>query len=288
MSALGLLTLVFIFGSTVLFVVSLSNLLKKEKDISRFTPYWEDEEEHIEYTTNKKRKTNPLIVLLIIIGSITGFSIVYIITGVFNISLLGLAVGFIIPKLWAKSHAKKQLQLTYIQLEQAAEVMASVLRSGSGIVDALVRAADEVGNPLRDELILTANEIKLGISNSVAFSNLAERVDIDELSILSMAINLQEEGMAVNLSSLLNKMQENIRYKLAYQRQIKAITSGNRLAGWIVSALPFATLFIMRMIMPDIIAPLFTTTLGLVIFSGCSIVIVIGIIWLMKIADVSL
>lgn len=285
MSTLGLLVVVLIFSSITLFVISLSYLFKKEKKINKFTPYWdEQEEEHIEYE-KKKRKLSPLLILLVMFGGITGFGIVFIVTGVFKIALIGFAVGFLIPSIWGKYHANKRMNLILLQLEQAAEVMASVLRSGSGIVEALDKASLSVSNPLRNELITTANEIKLGISSAVAIKNLYERINVDELGLFSMGMNLSEQGVAVNLSGLLEQIRDSIRYKLYSKRQMRVITASNRLACWIVSALPYATLFIIRLMMPDLIAPLFNTTIGIVIFTICSVLIVIGIIWLMKIAN---
>lgn len=284
MNTMGLLVLVLIFGSVVLAVISLNSLFKKKTNINKFAPDWE--EEHYKFYEKKKRKLSPVLVILIIIGSFVGFGIMFLVTGKIKYSLIGFLVGFLIPSIWAKRNEKKQQHLILLQLEQTAEIMSSVLRSGSGLVDALERSANEIGNPMKNELLITANEIKLGVPNALAFQNLASRVNVDQLDILSMAINLQEEGMAVNLSVLLEQIQDNIKYKLAHQREVKVITAENRLAGWIVSALPFVTLAIMRIIMPDIIAPLFNTTIGLIIFTFNTVAIVIGVIWLMKIANV--
>ena len=285
MSTMGLLVLVLVFGSTVLLIVSLRSMFKREKNISKFSVNWK-EEEHYKTYERKKRKTNPIMLMFVIIGGFIGFGIMFLVTGKQKFSLIGLLIGFLVPNIWRKRHEKKQQHLILLQLEQTAEIMSSVLRSGSGLVDALERSANEIANPLREELLITANEIKLGVSNAMAFQNLANRVEVDQLDILSMAINLQEEGVAVNLSALLEQIQDNIRYKLAHQRQVKVMTAENRLAGWIVSVLPFGTLAIMRLIMPDIVAPLFTTTIGLIIFTFNTVVIVIGVIWLMKIANV--
>lgn len=283
---MSLLIGALVFGAVTLLVMSLRMMTKREKDINRFSAYWEGEFKEENVKIKKKKSFKPLYVLLSIGGSITGYLLIYFVTGISTVSLLGLLLGFIIPKILGDSYEKKQIQLLTMQLEQASEVMASVLRSGSGVVEALVRAASELNNPLRDELLATANEIKLGVSNAVAFQNLADRVPFDELRILSMAMNLQQEGMAVNISSLLTQIQESIRYKIAFQREVNVITAENKMAGWIVSALPFVTLAIIRLIMPDIIAPLFGTTIGLIIFGISIVIIVVGIFWMMKIAEV--
>ena len=287
MSSMIFLIMVLVFGCVTLLVVSLKTLFKRKVNINRFAPNWEEEKEHYEVYENKKRKKiSPVLIFFIIVSSSIGFGVIYLVTGLLKFSLLGMLVGFLIPSIWTNYYHKRNRKLIYIQLEQTAEIMASVLRSGSGIVDALTRAANEIQNPLREELLTTANEVKLGISTAIAFQNLAIRLNVDEMKILSMGINLQQGGMAVNLGALLNQIQENIRYKLAFQREVNVITAENKLAGWIVSVLPFVTLAIMRAIMPDIVAPLFTTTIGLIIFGFNVVVIVVGIVWLMKIASI--
>ena len=283
----GLLVAILVFGAVTLFVIALGNILKKDINIDKFKPNW------VDYKENKKDKKishsfklGLKSILLILITSITSYFVVYMVTGVSKLALLGLLVGFIIPKLLTDSYNKKQHKLLTMQLEQTCEIMASVLRSGGGIVDALTRSAIEIKSPLREELILTANEIKLGLSNGEAFENFSNRLSFGELKILSMAINLQQEGMAVNLGALLNQIQNSLRYKIAFQREVTVITAENRLAGWIVSALPFVTLAIMRVMIPDIIFPLFTTPIGITIFITAVSIIGLGIVWLMKIADV--
>lgn len=276
-----------VFGCIVLLLISFKMLMKREKQIDKFSAHWDGDNLEDDIIKVKKRKSlKPINIILPIAGSITGFLLIYFVTGVLYVSFLGLLLGFIVPKILADSYIKKQHRLMSMQLEQSAEIMASVLRSGSGIVDSLVRASTEVKNPLRQELLYTANEIRLGVSNSEAFQNLANRVPFDELKILSMGINLQQAGMAVNVSKMLNEIQESIRYKIAFQREVSVITAENKMAGWIVSALPFVTLAVTRMIMPDLIAPLFNTTIGLIIFTIALALIVIGVFWMMKVSEV--
>lgn len=277
-----------IFGSVTLIIIALSMILKKGTDISKFSANWEGDSSstNAPKKIKKRSKFKPTVLLLSIAGSVTGYIILMLVTGIPTASIFGLFLGFVVPKILSDSYEKKQRHLTTLQLEKSSEIMASVLRSGSGIVEALVRASSEIPNPLRSELVATANEIKLGVSNAVAFENLAQRVQYDELNILSMAINLQQDGMAVNLALLLSQIQESIRHKIAFQRDVDVMTAENKMAAWVVSALPFATLAIFRLIMPDMVAPLFNNIIGLSIFGTCLILIIIGLFWLMKIAQI--
>lgn len=284
-----LLVSILSFSFVVTLILAINSLIKKEKNIDKFSANFQSggmEEETKSKINTNKRGDSTLIIIFSLLGSVGGFVVLFIVTGLFTASLIGLLLGFLIPKIMGDSYIKKQNALLMMQLEQSAEIMASVLRSGSGIVEALTRAAKEVKNPLRDELVATANEIRMGIPNSVAFENFANRLSNDELRLLSMAISMQQEGLAVNLGTLLNQIQESIRYKVAFQRDVNVITAENRMAGFIVSVLPFATLAITRLMMPDIIAPLFNTGIGLFIFGTCVFVIVIGVFWMLKIARI--
>lgn len=290
MNALVFFVVVLVFSSVVLLSVSIPPLIRKEKNISKFSAEWDgyedDKKKEVKVKKTKIKGNKYTVLVFTILGSITGFMVLYIVTGAITTSIFGLAVGFVVPRMLVKNYEKNQRRLMTLQLEQTAEIMSSVMRSGSGIVEALVRAAKEVGSPLRDELLATANEIRLGIPTASAFVNLSDRVGYDELNVLSMAINLQQEGMAVNLSHLLTQIQENIRYKISFQRDVNVITAENRMAGWIVAALPFAVLAIVRVMMPDMIAPLFNTKIGLTIFGVNVVIILIGVVWMLKVAEI--
>ena len=56
--------------------------------------------------------------------------------------------------------------------------------------------------------------------------------------MMAMVMEIQQSGMAVNLASVFDQIQINIRNKQALQEEVRAITVENKMAGWIVAAVP--------------------------------------------------
>lgn len=189
-------------------------------------------------------------------------------------------VGFAIPGAFSKWHETSRARLIGDQLEMASEIMAAAVNSGSSLSKALEKASEELGSPLDKELLQVSTEIRLGVPSAEAFQNLADRVKLPELSILSMAVNLQQSGMAVNMAAVLEQVQDNLTEKKAFGEEVNAITVENRMSGYIVGVLPFLVVGVIRQVAPDFIAPMFNTTAGLTIFFISTAIIAVGIYWM--------
>lgn len=271
-------------ASVILLFLGIQMVTFKNINLARFIPgqgviQAEMPKERRKLTIPAKRT-----VLLAIMGIVSSWVIAYIITGNELMAFLFSLTGFVVPRAWENWQRDGQQKILAAQMEQAAEIMAAVLRSGSGISAALERAAKEAGDPLKSELIQTAAEIRVGVTNAVAFERLAERLGLAEMQMFSMAVNLQQTGMAVNLPAVLEQVQSNIRSDQGYSEEISAITAENRMAGWVVACVPFGTIAVMRLMAPDFVAPLFNTLTGSVIFILCTLAIIAGLVWIMRMA----
>lgn len=276
-------------GIAIIFVfLGIPYLKKKEIESSRFVPYYDYSEEerykkHEEILKKSKVPIRTALILIVLGGVIIGV-ITYIIVGVFWISLLSFLGGFLIPSWWYKWHIESNKKVMLKQMEQASEIISAVIKTGSSLPEAFERAAREVGEPLRPELIRTATQIRIGVPSSDAFAEFAGRVDIPEMTVISIAIDLQETGMAINVSSLFEQLQSNIRYRAQFKKSVESIVSEIKMAGIIVAIVPFITLALMRLMAPEFVAPLFDNTVGLVIFGLCSLVIMLGVKWMFSMA----
>lgn len=279
----------FVCLAVIFLLYGVKLLTKRDINLSQFTPGYQGNKT-IDVVTPKPYKEEIALnkrVFLILIGGTTIAIVSYAVIGIFWVSACTAFLGLTVPHFWLKWQDTSKERLVASQLEQAVEIMGSVIRSGSGITSALRRAAQTVGNPLNNELIQTASEIELGVSNADAFKNLAERVPMQETGMLSMVMDIQHTGMAINLASVFGQIQQNIRNKQALQEEVKAITVENKLAGWIVAAVPFVTIGIIRWTAPDFTAPLFSTPIGLFIFLISTGLIIGGVLWIMKMANMS-
>lgn len=264
-------------------------LYQKYFNLVQFVPGYEGDKTLTVDKPKNKKLPIPLSksVILVLVGGIAIGIAVYAVVGITWVSLCSSCLGLIAPYIWLKWHEAGQERLVASQLEQSVEIMSSVVRSSGGIVSALRRAALTVGYPLRKDLIQVASEIELGISTADAFKNLAIRVPMQELKMIALVMEIQQTGMAVNLGSVFEQVQGNIRNRQALQEEIRAITVENKMAGWIVATVPFVTISLIRWYAPDFTAPLFMTPAGLFVFLLSTGLIIVGVFWIMKMAEMS-
>lgn len=273
-----------IFVAILLVAMSFKYFNRREIEINRFKPNYSKEEIRVrvkkEQTLSSSKK-----IIIIVAGGLSVGVLVYAIVGNILLSVLFSLVGLIFPRFWYKWYAKNQDKLISGQMEKAAETMAAVLKTENNIVAALERAAFDCAEPLKSKLNKTAQEIRLGIPTNIAFESLAKNINVPEMIIISVGIELQQQGMAINMASMLEQVQKNIRNRQSLKDELNVITAENKMAGWIVAAIPFATLALIRMSNPAFVAPLFNTTIGLGIFFVCVSIIAVGLYWLLQIAE---
>ncbi len=268
--------------------LAIKNINKKEIRSSKFVPYYDHEEENkykrYEQIIKKSKVPIKTALTLIVLGGVVIGIITYVIVGVIWIALLSFLGGFLIPSWWYKWHIESNKKVMLKQMEQASEIIAAVIKTGSSLPEAFERAAKEIREPLRSELVRTATQIRIGVSSSTAFIEFAQRVDIPEMTVVSIAIDLQETGMAINIPALFNQLQSDIRHKMQFKKSVESLTSEMRMAGIIVAIVPFATVGMMRLFAPEFVSPLFDNIVGLSIFGLCVGLILFGVKWMFSIA----
>lgn len=276
----------FIVLSIILIIAGIYTYSKREIKINKFIPNSSSEKEikkayskHESILSYRKR------MLIIVSGGSSCGVVVYAIIGNLYISALSCLIGLLFPGLICRLIRKGQQKMVSLQMAKAAETMAAIIRSEGNIIAALERAAIDSEEPLKTRLEETANKIRLGIKTDKAFKELSKSIDVPEMVLISIGLELQQQGMAINMASMLEQIQKNIIAKQADKEELSAITAENKMAGWIVSALPFITLAVMRALSPDFINPLFTTSIGISVFIFCVAVIIVGLYWLLQIAE---
>lgn len=284
---------VLAWAAVTSFVYGFHEMFKRDIDVSRFAarPYDPSVDADLLQARKAEKKEkgmsiSPSKLLLLSLGGMVLCAVLaYIVVGRITVALAVSLTGLFTPKLYQKWHKEGRGRLVTSQLEQAMEIMSAVLRTGGGIPAALEKAAQNIPEPLRTELTQTLAEIRLGVPTSEAFKNFSERVKLPETFIISMAVELKQSGMAVNLASVFQQVQDNIRSRKAFEQEVSSITAENRMAGWIVAAVPFITIAVVRYMSPEFISPLFEEPVGIAVFIVCVIIILIGILWIRNMAD---
>ena len=146
---------------------------------------------------------------------------------------------------WVNSKAKKRLGMIEEQLPDAVELMVRSLRVGHPFSSAISIVANEVPDPLASEFGVIADESAYGREVGEALKDMAERLDMQDLRFLSVAVTIQQQSGG-NLAEILAGLAKVIRARFRLFRRVKAITAEAQWSGKFLSAFPLIALIVIN------------------------------------------
>ncbi|RYH06548.1 type II secretion system F family protein [Tropicimonas sp. IMCC6043] len=152
---------------------------------------------------------------------------------------VGMGVGGVY--MWVNNKAKKRLSLIEEQLPDAVELMVRSLRVGHPFSSAVNIVAREVADPLGSEFGVIADEAAYGRDMSESLKALAERMDMQDLRFLAVAVTIQQQSGG-NLAEILDGLAKVIRARFKLFRRVKAITAEAKWSGMFLSFFPIIAL----------------------------------------------
>ena len=165
-------------------------------------------------------------------------------------SLIAVAMGVGGVYYWVNGKAKKRLTMIEEQLPDAIELMVRSLRVGHPFSAAIQIVAKEVADPLGTEFGMIADEAAYGRDVTESLKSLAERMDMQDLRFLAVAVTIQQQAGG-NLAEILDGMAKVIRARFRLFRRVKAITAEAKWSGMFLSAFPLVALVAIQLGKPD-------------------------------------
>ncbi len=151
--------------------------------------------------------------------------------------------------MWINNKAKKRLAMIEEQLPDAIELMVRSLRVGHPFSNAIAAVAKEVPDPLGSEFGVIADEAAYGRDVTESLKSLAERMDMQDLRFLAVAVSIQAQSGG-NLAEILAGLAKVIRARFRLFRRVKAITAEAKWSGMFLSGFPILALLMINVIMP--------------------------------------
>ncbi len=147
---------------------------------------------------------------------------------------------------WVSSKANKRMGLIEEQLPDAIELMVRSLKVGHPFTSAVQIVAKELNDPLATEFGMIADESAYGRDVGEALKDMAERLDMQDMRFLAVAVTIQQQSGG-NLAEILAGLSKVIRARFRLFRRVKAITaeaqwSGKFLSGFPLGCLAFVTI----------------------------------------------
>ncbi|HEY7401601.1 MAG TPA: type II secretion system F family protein [Actinomycetota bacterium] len=171
------------------------------------------------------------------------------------------------------------------QLPEVLTIMASSLRAGHSFLQAIDTVSKEIQEPAAAEFVRVVAEIRLGRPVEEALEGMADRIGSDDFRWAVLAVNIQRE-VGGNLAEILDNVADTLRERATMRRQVLVLTAEGRLSAYVLVALPFGIGLYMTAVNPEYIGLLVTTTLGLMMLVGASVLIVGGVLWMRKIVNI--
>ena len=161
---------------------------------------------------------------------------------------IGIGIGAVV--VWVNNKAKKRMALIEEQLPDAVELMVRSLRVGHPFSSALNAVAKEVPDPLGSEMGVIADEAAYGRDTGEALKAMAERLDMQDLRFLAVAVTIQQQSGG-NLAEVLDGLAKVIRSRFKLFRRVNAITAEAKWSGMFLSFFPLGAIAVIMVIKPD-------------------------------------
>ncbi|SMH53027.1 type II secretion system F family protein [Maritimibacter sp. HL-12] len=164
--------------------------------------------------------------------------------------VIALAMGFGGVYVWINNKAKKRLAMIEEQLPDAVELMVRSLRVGHPFSSAVQIVSREVPDPLGSEMGVIADESAYGRDVAESLKHLAERMDMQDLRFLAVAVSIQQQSGG-NLAEILEGLSKVIRARFKLFRRVKAITAEAKWSGTFLSGFPLVALVAINVLQPN-------------------------------------
>lgn len=165
-------------------------------------------------------------------------------------SVLAVLMGVGAVFIWVNNTAKKRLGMIEEQLPDAVELMVRSLRVGHPFSSAMQIVAKEVPDPLGSEMGVISDEAAYGRDVGEALKQMAERLDMQDLRFLAVAVTIQQTSGG-NLAEILDGLAKVIRARFKLFRRVKAITAEAKWSGMFLSGFPIVALVMINVIQPN-------------------------------------
>jgi tight adherence protein B len=219
-------------------------------------------------------------VLLTLSGAVVGAALGLLVQGLLLAVLLaGLAP--VIARLLLGVLAGRRRAEFADQLDDSLQLMASSLRAGHSILQAMDSVTQEAPAPTSEEFARIVNETRVGRDLADAMDEVAAGMGSDDFSWVAQAISIQRE-VGGNLAEVLDTVGHTIRERNAIRRQVKALSAEGRLSAIVLMALPVGVGGFLAAVRPEYIGRLTQSGLGWAMLAAAVVLLTVGGLWMRK------
>lgn len=193
--------------------------------------------------------------------------------------------GWQLPLLLVKTVYERRCNTFVDQMVDGLTIMANGIKAGSNPQESMKRVVEIMGSPIRQEFSQVLYQMQVGDSFESALNDLGTRIPKPDVQMFVTSINILKETGG-NLAETFQTIVTTIRERQKVEKKIQALTAQGLAQGVIVTCIPFVLMGVFYMVDPQFIAPMFSTTLGLVLLMIMLGMMIIGGVVIKKIVTI--
>ncbi len=171
------------------------------------------------------------------------------------------------------------------QLVDTLSIVSSGLRAGRGLPQALELVSEEAPSPTAEEFRRVMFEVRVGRDLTTALAGVSRRMNSDDLSWVTRAIDINRE-LGGDLTEVLGNVADTIRDRRRVARQVQSLSAEGRATGWVLMALPFLMFTFIAWRNPGSVDLLTGTGLGRLMLGGALVSMAVGFVWVRKLVSI--
>jgi tight adherence protein B len=171
------------------------------------------------------------------------------------------------------------------QLPDALAVLASSLRAGHSLLQAIDNVSQEADEKTAAEWGEVVRQTRLGIPVEDAIDDMTHRIGSRDLHWISLVARVQHQAGG-NMAEMFDIVAETVRARHRLRGQVRALTAQGRMTRWVLTIAPFALGGLLVLLSPFYINGFLGSTPGRVMIAGACCLIVVGSLWLKKIVEI--
>ncbi len=224
------------------------------------------------------------IVLAVAIAAFVGLAVLLITGNLVTAVAFGL-VAVAVAAASVGAVAATQRRRFEDQLPDTLNLLATSLRAGYSMQQALEAVSQEAPQPTGREFQRVLNEIRLGRSVKDALQDSARRMESVDFDWVVLAFTIQRE-VGGNLAEVLQTTSETILQRGRLRREMRALTAEGRISAVLLAALPFGLFLLLFSTNRDYLQPMLDSRIGVIAIVIALGLLVGGMVWLTRIIKI--
>jgi tight adherence protein B len=180
-----------------------------------------------------------------------------------------------------RRRANPQTEARDRRVQELADVIASAMRGGQSIVQAVEFGASQATHPIEDAAQEFLSDRSVGAPFQPALERFAERVGTDESRLLAHVLGIHNRAGG-DVAAALDEVSGTIRHRLGLRRELRALTAQGRISGLILGVLPVGFFLIMSLTSRGQMQPVLRSLSGAVMLTAGFLLDGLALLWIRR------